>query len=48
MYFAVSIRAGAWSGKRRLDDWSSDGGHWMPACAGAALSAALALVRTTL
>src|SRR6516225_7956089 len=48
MYFAVSIRAGAWSGKRRLDDWSSDGGHWMPACAGAAPSAALALVRTTL
>jgi len=48
MYFAVIIRAGAWSGKRRLADWSSDGGHWMPACAGVAPSAALALVRTTL
>src|SRR5215472_13420894 len=48
MYFAVIIRAGAWSGKRRLGDWSSDGGHWMPAGAGAAPSAALALVRTTL
>jgi hypothetical protein len=48
MYFAVIIRAGAWSGKRRLGDWSSDGGHGMPACAGAAPSAALALVRTTL
>src|SRR5262249_28070392 len=43
MYFAVIIRAGAWSGKRRLGDRSSDGGHWMPACAGAAPSAALAL-----
>src|SRR5262249_28749033 len=48
MYFAVTIRAGTWSGKRRLGDWSSDGGHWMPACAGPAPSAALALVRTTL
>jgi hypothetical protein len=48
MYFAVIIRAGAWSGKRRLGGRSSDGGHWMPACAGAAPSAALALVRTTL
>jgi hypothetical protein len=44
MYFAVIIRAQA----RRLGDWSSAGGHWMPACAGAAPSAALALVRTTL
>src|SRR5262249_24243054 len=48
IYFAVSIRAGAWSGKRRLGDWSSDGGHRMPARGGTAPSAALALVRTTL
>src|SRR5262249_47625163 len=40
-YFAASIRAGAWSGKRRLGDWSSDGGPWLPACADAAPSAAL-------
>jgi len=48
MYFAVIIRAGAWSGKGRLGDWSSDDGQWMPACTGVAPSAALALVRTTL
>src|SRR5262245_60617368 len=30
MYFAVSIRAGAWSGKRRLGDWSSAGGPGCP------------------
>ena len=33
---------------RETAGWSSDGGHRMPACAGAAPSAALALVRTTL
>jgi hypothetical protein len=43
MYFAVIIRAGAWSGKGRLGDWSSDDGQWMPACTGVAPSAALAL-----
>jgi hypothetical protein len=48
MYFAVIIRAGAWSAKGRLGDWSSDDGQWMPACTGVAPSAALALLRTTL
>jgi len=48
MYFAVIIRAGVWSAKGRLGDWSSDDGQWMPACTGVAPSAALALVRTTL